>query len=90
MDKQMIENEFRQIRQSALQTSINILSLRLALVDKGIVTKEELEEYDKTAEKTMNLLMLQEREKMEAIIRQEFGDEAAEEIKKELEKALNQ
>ena len=72
-----------------MQTSINILSLRLALVDKGIVTKEELEYYDKTAEQTMYILMLQERDKIKKAIREQFGDEIAKEVDEELEEILS-
>lgn len=86
--KQLVEQELRQVRIAARQTSINILSLRLALVDKGVCTQEEMDQYDKTAEQTIDLLMLQERDKMKAMIMEQFGEEAAAEIEKELDKAL--
>lgn len=89
IDIKRFEEEFEKARESALQTSINILSLRLALVDKGIVTKEELEYYDKTAEQTMYILMLQERDKIKKAIREQFGDEIAKEVDEELEEILS-
>lgn len=86
--KQLVEQELRQVRIAARQTSINILSLRIALVDKGVCTQEEMDQYDKTAEQTIDLLMLQERDKMKAVILEQFGEEAAAEIEQELDKAL--
>ncbi|MCY7866056.1 hypothetical protein P8918_13815 [Bacillus spizizenii] len=90
MDQQQIEQEFQQVRQAARMTSINILSLRIALVDKKLCTEEELEKYDKTAENTINFMMTQEQAKMEQMIREQFGDEAADEMIAKFNEAMSE
>ncbi|MED1125275.1 hypothetical protein [Bacillus atrophaeus] len=90
MDQQQIEQEFQQVRQAAHMTSINVLSLRIAMVDKKICTKEELEEYDKAAENTINFIMTQEQAKMEQMIREQFGDEAADEMMAKFNEAMSE
>lgn len=85
---QMIDQEFQQVRAAARTTSINILSLRLALVDKGVCTENELAEYDKQAEETVDYMMAEEFKKMQEIIRAQYGDEAADRALEELNRAF--
>lgn len=63
-----------QIAESLKATSIGILSLRTALIDKGICTVEELEAYDESATEAMELLIQQEKEKMKAEFKEKYGD----------------
>lgn len=63
-----------QIAESFKATSIGILSLRTALIDKGICTVEELEAYDESATEAIELLIQQEQEKMKAEFKEKYGD----------------
>jgi dihydroxyacetone kinase-like predicted kinase len=86
--QQYVEGELRQVRIAARQTSINMLSIRLALVDKGVVTEEELKHYDETATQTIDALITKERDRMKALIMEQYGEEAAAQIEQAMEQAF--
>lgn len=69
------QEDFNQQQESLKTLTSSIVSVRIALLEKGIVTEEELLQYDEQATETVDGIFKQQMKEVEKELRKTYGDE---------------